>query len=345
MSNLKVHIATENQYALWDEFVDNSNGGTIFHKVAWLKAAEKESKTKLIPLVCLKGNEIVGILPLFIKKIFFFNIILSPPKGCNIARLGPVIRTVYGNNYKNDSLSKKVITEFIDFIDITFTYSLIKLTLNLSLTDIRPFIWACFKYNIYYTYSVDLTKNADDIFSSFEGGVRTKIRKIQKPNNCKIINGKLDNLTHSMKQMRNRYLEKGMSYGASSNYYIDIYNNFRNNISIKTIVDKNQPVTSLVFVHYKNCVFHWIGGINSNEFNAGVNELIQWETIKSFSGTTFKYYDMMGANTKSISHFKSQFGPELVSYYDVFKSNFLGKLILLLVEKPIYRWLTNIFKI
>jgi len=44
MSKIKVKIADENDLGKWDELVDSSVHGTIFHELDWLHATAEKTK-------------------------------------------------------------------------------------------------------------------------------------------------------------------------------------------------------------------------------------------------------------------------------------------------------------
>ena len=49
MSDTKVKVADEKDLEIWDKIVDLSETGTIFHKLEWLHAAAKHTKSELYP--------------------------------------------------------------------------------------------------------------------------------------------------------------------------------------------------------------------------------------------------------------------------------------------------------
>jgi hypothetical protein len=62
----------------WDDYIDNSKNGTIFHKIEWLKAIGDHSESDLIPVAVRKGDNIVCLFPLvFQKKVWFENITVT----------------------------------------------------------------------------------------------------------------------------------------------------------------------------------------------------------------------------------------------------------------------------
>ena len=66
--------------SLWDRFVDESPYGLLFHRYRFLRIAEKYNSGKLLPYGIYKGSELVGIIPLFVKRINGIKLVYSPPQ-------------------------------------------------------------------------------------------------------------------------------------------------------------------------------------------------------------------------------------------------------------------------
>ena len=55
--SVEVMIA-EDEEQNWDSLIASSPFGTIFHTLGWLRIAEKYTKSKLYPLIGMKGDNI-----------------------------------------------------------------------------------------------------------------------------------------------------------------------------------------------------------------------------------------------------------------------------------------------
>ena len=76
---IQLKIAQEQDAQLWDRIVESSQQGTLFHSWKWLKIAEKHTQTQLYPLMGIKGETVIGILPIFLMKKFGISAAFSPP--------------------------------------------------------------------------------------------------------------------------------------------------------------------------------------------------------------------------------------------------------------------------
>ena len=85
MSEYRTYILDEKDLGLWDDYISRSEGGTIFHRLEWLKAAAEQSKTKFIPVAVKKGNDIVCLFPVYFNIKYGLRILLSPPNRCYVS--------------------------------------------------------------------------------------------------------------------------------------------------------------------------------------------------------------------------------------------------------------------
>jgi hypothetical protein len=63
----------------WDQFIDNSPHGLLFHKWNFLKTIELHSGYELLPYGINKGESLICVIPLFYKKIMGLKLLFSPP--------------------------------------------------------------------------------------------------------------------------------------------------------------------------------------------------------------------------------------------------------------------------
>ena len=82
--SIEVKICSEKDYDKWDSLIKNSEYGTIFHTIRWLKITEKYTDSKLFLLIAEKNDEIISIFPIFKYNKWGLNYILSPPEGGTI---------------------------------------------------------------------------------------------------------------------------------------------------------------------------------------------------------------------------------------------------------------------
>ena len=150
--------------ALWDDFVEKSPYGLLFHKWDFLKIMEKHTNYQLLPYGIYRGNELICIFPLFFRYYNGFKMVFSPPPLTSVPYLGPVVSPVY------DTLRQKRKEIYCNAIGDDIDQEIKKLMPNYTsiitapeFIDMRPFKWNGYCVDTHYTYVIDLTNPQDVI--------------------------------------------------------------------------------------------------------------------------------------------------------------------------------------
>jgi hypothetical protein len=85
-----IRHATLDEIESWDELVEGFGNCRVFHKQSWIRSIESFSGVKPLYLVFSSGEEVVGLLPGFIRKIGPLRIFGSPIEGWQTDSMGPV---------------------------------------------------------------------------------------------------------------------------------------------------------------------------------------------------------------------------------------------------------------
>src|SRR5665647_3548673 len=73
----------------WDQFVETSPQGSLFHKWDFLKTVERHSMHRFLPYGVYSGEELRCIFPFFIGRDHGLTVMNSPPPNTQIPYLGP----------------------------------------------------------------------------------------------------------------------------------------------------------------------------------------------------------------------------------------------------------------
>ena len=153
MENLEVREIKENEFLIWDSFIEKSKQGTLFSTSLWMGILNKypDGKAKLLGI--FRSNELVGGILLYERRKAFFNIMAYPP----LTPFTPIIFKVSNTSKfsKIESSQKRIITLVDDYLSKRYNY--IALQLEPSIEDIRPFMWLGWKSSANYTYEIDLS--------------------------------------------------------------------------------------------------------------------------------------------------------------------------------------------
>lgn len=310
---------------LWDNFVDDSPHGLLFHKWAFLKTVEKHLGYQLTPYGIYKGNLLIGILPLFYKRINGLKTIFSPPPMSAIPYLGlAMLRDFYGlkQNMKEEYLNIAIdeVNQEIEKISPNYIY----LSLDKSITDTRPFIWCGYELKTSYTYVIELNQELGNIWSNFPSRLRQRLRKAEKLQ-LKIEVHKNASLLYNM--MKERYHQKGMNLPIVSSLYLqELLDHFQKELVCYSVYAPGieNPIQTYIICNYKSCIL-WLGGVSTGKI-AGVGNYFVWKMIEKAKEEGFNELEYLGANVKSLCLNRRYFNPSLEMSFSVYKKDFYGKM-------------------
>lgn len=332
MKEYKVYKLGDNIKEFWDEYINESVGGTIFHRYEWLKIAEKHSKMKFIPIAVNKGDKTVCILPLFYQKKYGIRILFSPPNGCGIPHLGPVFKIPSTNRYKYEKTYIDIIDELIQFMEKIIGYDYLRIIHTPDIIDMRPYVWNKYVVRPHYTYKFDITNNIQEIFNNFHSTTKNAIKKAIN-NNDIVISRDPKYLSDILALVKKRYKDQNRKFNISNNYLENLIDSsLSNNIESISIIHDENTIAGDIAITDRNFAYAWIGSVSRQKIIAGVGELVLWEKIKEYNERGYKSYDIIGANTRHICKHKAKYGANLVIYCVVQKVSLKGNVALTIMN-------------
>ena len=299
-------LTNESDYLRWDDFVDQSMEGNIFSKSVWLNSQNQPFNI----LICLKGDEIVGGLAFFVKRLLNKTAIVNTGN----AEFQTILfkNTLEMSEEKATSLKEKTIEAFIDYLKKK--YIRIHLNLHPNLTDLRQFSWSGFEVTPRYTYIVQVQKE-----NKVRSNIKREIQKAEKHNSEFVDSLDLRKFYALYEETckRQKMTKKSLKY------FEKLTKNLRKDKNVKIFFTKENDIYTAsiyVLIHRSNAYF-FAGGISTEFRNHGSNSFLFYHLINYLKEMGIESFDLIGANTKAIVQFKKGFYPDLVSYFKVKKTN------------------------
>jgi hypothetical protein len=327
---VEILIGNNNVAEEWDELIASSLHGTIFHTWDWLKITEKHTHSKLYPLIGLKGSTSIGLFPLFFQKNGPVRMIFSPPPHAALPYLGPVMP-----GYETLKQEKKeiIFNEFQNSVEHFITNDLkvqyIHISLPPNLQDPRPFQWSGYTIEQGYDYIIDTSVGAERLLRSLDKRGRQNLNHARKKGITIEIGGKKE-YEAILDLMEIRYAQQGKILTASREYYLDIYEAFKQNLKIFVAKVDGEIVTGNIDFHYRDTHYSWIGNPKPNPpISPSPNDLLIWESVLYAHEHGCRYYITINAagNKRLHSYYASKFDPDLKVHFSVKKnSTFAGSL-------------------
>jgi hypothetical protein len=308
----------------WDRFIEESPYGLIFHKWDFLKNIEKYLNYELNTYGFYEGSNLIGVLPLYNKKINGLKVIFSPPPKAAIPYLGLVMNKEYG------TVSQKKKESFLNLCADEIGNEITKINPNYvsintvpNFLDVRPFQWNNFSVDPGYTYIIDLTKSLDEIFDSFHRYLRKDIRHAENKGGLKYEVGKDISIFYQMQKQR--YEEQNLSDPVENEKYVESqFKAYPDNLKAYYVCNDNgDALGAITTQEYKDRFMTWMGTTRSVEH---ANEYLMWELIKLAKEKGYRKFELMGAGKRNLCQFKCKFNPSLEVSYSIQKKDTLGKL-------------------
>lgn len=329
-SDVEIKRLSEGNYHEWQELVEHSPQGTLYHDINWLKMAEKCTNTELLLLLMLR-NEVIGGIPLFCQRKYrnLLTVLMSPPYPSLtfIPSLGPVLADYDElKQHKRESRLRDFHAALERHIRSRIKPDAIRIYTTVNLVDTRPFQWSGYIVTPEYTYIGDI-KNGESVWKGFKREARKSIVKAERMG-IEVEENGLEGYNFVLQSLLYRFKEQGIGFNVPRQYLLDLFQVFHP-CNMKVFVAKRNGVNvgGQVVTIYKDKVSFWIGGVRSSLRGVYPLDILMWKIIEWANDHGFQYCENVGANTPSISTFKSRYGFDLKPYYVIKRSTLKYRIV------------------
>ncbi len=311
--NLFSRPLSEDEYDLWDEFVNNSPQGTIFSSILWLKMYGEPFKI----FGCFKGQELVGGGAVFedetaknTKSLVYF----TPYQGI-IFRDNSFMKIP-----DKISFEKNITFSLIE--ELEKNYHEIFLYNHWNFIDVRPFYWHCYgragdEYivTLRYTSLVDLN-DISKTYEQFDDDTKYEIRKAEK-NAIEIVRGNdsFDAFNKLHEATFNRQGIKRTDYEVKliKRIYDALYSKRLCKLFFAKTKDGVNSAAAMIINDCKRA-YYLFGASDPETRNNGATSLLLWSIFNELHKDGLKEIDLVGVNSPKRGRFKMGFGGLLVPY-------------------------------
>ena len=306
----------------WDRLVNRSPDGTIFHTSSVLNAIVQSIDVKLHKYIGYKGQEPVGIFPLFETKKGPFSLVYSPPPETGIPFCGPALLNYKKlDRRKRDRLTKSFIDNWLESIFEDVKPSYYDLVTPTNYEDPRPLQWKNFDVSPQYTYTLDITPSKENLLKTFTRDLRTNITDDYQQA-ITIETGGHDAIEFILNRIKERYEAQGRSIYLSTEFVHKLYDESSDENMMVYIGRVNDEMESGMIILQDNTTqYYWHGGGKPNT-EIPINDLIHWQVISDGKDAGIENYDLVGANTPRLTDYKAKFDPKITEYYRATRETF-----------------------
>lgn len=321
---VRVRRASADLLDRWDDLVRSSPDGTPFHRRAALWVMADHSDTTFHPLVGYKGEEPVGIFPVFAHSTFGVNAAFSPPPNLRVMYLGPA-RCNFAKlkRRRAEKRHHRFVEAALEWINDVIGPRYTHIRTVPSYPDPRPFRWNEFDVTPRYTYRVDLSAGEETVANRFSKDARRRIRRDADALTVRV--GDRDHVPDVIDQVQARFEAQGKSFDLSASFATDLYDRLADG--------RMQPYVCTVDGEFGggvltfrdgDAIYGWQGGAKPNE-SLSINDCLHWHVMREAMDDDRSAYDLGGANEPRLCRYKQKWAPEVVEYYSLERAGLPAK--------------------
>lgn len=294
----------------WNRHVERSPEATPFHRLEALELFADHAGAELHLLVGRKGQEPVGVFPVFVRDRFGVATAFSPPPALRVPYLGPAtLNMAKLKPRKAQRRNARFVDGCLDYLDdLRARYCHVRT--GVGYEDLRPFQWRDYDVSVGYTYLVDLTPDEEDLLASFSSDARRNVRDADEH---PVVEGDAGDVRRIMDTVRSRYAEQGKQFGLPTELAVDLYHALpAGTVRPYVFAADDAPTGGILTLTDDATVYRWQGGVKRAD--GPDSDLLDWAVMTAARERGVDTYDLVGADNRRITDYKSKFAPALASY-------------------------------
>ena len=306
---------------VWDRAVERSSARNPLFLAEALRYQALESDTNGVALLGRKGQEVVGLFPVFVYEKGPVTGVFSPPPRSWSPYLGPaMIQDPSAKRRTIDSRTERFIEGCLDWITDRFAPMYTTFT-TAAVTDLRSFDWNGYDIDPEYTYVVDLNGSPESLLERFSADARRNVSDV--PDRIEIDRGDGDDVEWIVRQVAARYDEQDRPFGLDPTYVRRLYERLPDGAIVPYVgrVD-DEPKGGILVLEWTDTRLRWLGGFKVDDVDVPVNDILDWQIMCDGIDRGMDRYDMVGAGVPSINRYKAKFNPRLETHYTVSRGRF-----------------------
>ena len=310
---LKLQIINPIHYPGWDDLVLSNSDYSFFHSSSWAKVICNSYKYKPRYFALIDKENLNFLIP--------FVEIRSSITGSR------------GVSLPFSDSCQPIVTEtnhFTDLLDNIIHYGIRSGWNHIELRGGESFFPGVAPSSHYYSHSLELTQNEDEVLSSFRDSTRRNIRKASK----KDVEIKVLNTFESIKEFYRLNCLTRKQHGLPPQplyFFKNIYDYIISKeygVIILAVYQK-QVIAGAIFFHFGEKAIYKYGASDSAYQHLRANNLVMWSAIKFYSQRGYSQFDFGRTEPENngLRQFKTGWGTKehTLSYfkYDLKKNAFM----------------------
>ncbi|UIP01519.1 GNAT family N-acetyltransferase (plasmid) [Halobaculum sp. CBA1158] len=300
----------------WDGYLAHARTATPFHRAAALDVLASAADARLHRLAGFKGQEPVGVFPVFEVDRGPVTGAFSPPPDLKVPYLGPSL-VVRGDPPKRRRLDRQhhaFIEAALDHLTERVDPGLVQVRTPPGYDDVRAFSWRSHEVVPRYTYVVDLERGTDDLLASFSSDARRNVTD-EYDASYSIRPGTPEDIRRIVAQTAARHAAQDEPFPVDADFVVDLHEATDEGV-VRPLVCRvdGEFAGGTVCLEGETTAIRWLGSATPS-VDLPANDLLDWTYCRAAAGRGVTAFDLAGANTPRIAEYKAKFAPDLVPYY------------------------------
>ncbi|WP_232688726.1 lipid II:glycine glycyltransferase FemX [Halobacterium zhouii] len=310
---LDVRLATDDDLDQWNRFVDKSPHGTPFHTLEALDVLADHADADLYRYVGYKGQERVGVFPVFLRHRGPVTMAFSPPPGLKVTYLGPVIADNQTKTRRKERQNRHFVQAVLDDVEAEHGPLYYHVKPAAQYPDSRPFVWNGFESTVSHTYHVDLTTDRDDLFDAFSSDARRSVRDCRDAD-CEVREGDADTVRWFLPRLAALHDDRDAAFDITADFVVDLWESMPEDAAYVYEARVDGDIAGgWVLLESGDTAYYW-QAFATREVDVGVNDYAVWTMMQDAMDRGVETFDLVGANKLNLAKYKSKFAPDLVTH-------------------------------
>jgi len=325
---MSIDIDTLEDGEQWNSYVERSPQGGVFHRFEALAVQADHADATLHPLVGYKGQEPVGLFPVFGVRKGPVRTAFSPPPDLRVPYLGPALLNMDKlKQRKAERRLRRFVEGAVEHVDEAVQPRYTHVRTDVAFPDLRPFVWNEFGADPNYTYVVDLSPGAEDLLAAFSSDARSNVRNAD-PDAYTIEEGGPGAARDVFAQVEQRYAAQGVAFDVPEGFVADLHDRLPDG-KLRPYVCRvgEEFAGGILVLDDGETVYRWLGGVRTDGVDLPVNDLLDWRVMTDAIDRGRDGYDLVGADNPRINRYKAKFAPELRTFHSLDRGSALVSLL------------------
>jgi len=307
-------LLARKDFPLWDNLVDASPHGTVFHYSWWL---EITSPSFELLVVRDEDGRLVGGIPLPRQRSSGLRLIHSP-------HLTPYLGPIFDLSFADGTCDRLYLMRFHGEILARHIadFDSFRCIVGATAPDLQGFLWAGFRAQLVYTFRFFFRQTLEEIT---KGITRTHFQKLNKAKRLDVRVIRNDRMEHLLELNRMTFGRQGALPPFSESLVLQLWKAADSRGKADLYIArsaKDEPVAGLFTVHDSRATYQIVSGFNPTLMDIPGQNILLWSAVQDAINAG-RDFDFEGSALRGVETFYRRWGASSVPIWRIEKASTL----------------------